>query len=428
MGEERALDFVAIGAGPANLSLAALAKPHQDLDFRVLERHARVQWHPGLMVAGAALQVDPIKDLVRLVDPTSPYSFTAFLRDTGRLHRALTAHRSGVSRQEFAQYYRWAASQWAEVELDREVHAVELGDDGDFRVHTRSEAFTARNVVLGVGRAPNIPEQARGLLGPRVFHASEYLRRRDRLPQARVLVVGGGQSAAEVVLDLLQAQNRPAALTWATGRSGLLPLDDSPFANEWYNPSYAQHFNTLGADQRQRLLSEQTLSSDGVSTGLLQQIYVRLYELDYLLDSGNRLRHRVLPGHRLAALASDGPALKARMTNPAAHPDHEPLLTVQVDAVVLATGYTDTVPALLDPLAGRIALREGRPDVQPDYRLAWDGPPGRGIYVQNAARPTHGVADPNLALNAWRSATILNSLGGGKRYDLSLPDTTIALH
>ncbi|MDI2128357.1 lysine N(6)-hydroxylase/L-ornithine N(5)-oxygenase family protein [Yinghuangia seranimata] len=424
---ERALDFVAVGAGPANLSLAALAKPHEDLEFRVLERHARLEWHPGLMVAGAALQVDPIKDLVRMVDPTSPYSFTAFLRDTGRLHRALVAHRSGVSRQEFAQYYRWAASQWPEVELDREVEAVEVNDDGDFLVRTRVGAVPARNVVLGVGRAPHIPEPARALLGPRVFHASEYLRHRDRLRRARVLVVGGGQSAAEVVLDLIRRPDRPSGLTWVTGRSGLLPLDDSPFANEWYNPSYAQHFNALGADQRRRLLSEQVLSSDGVSADLLQQIYARLYELDYLVDADDRVLHRVLPGHRLAALTSDGPVLHARLTDTAADADHEPT-TVQVDAVVLATGYTDTMPALLEPLADRIAARDGRPDVQPDYRLAWDGPPDRGIYVQNAARPTHGVADPNLSLNAWRSAVILNSLSGGKRYDLSLPDTTIALH
>lgn len=40
------------------------------------------------------------------------------------------------------------------------------------------------------------------------------------------------------------------------------------------------------------------------------------------------------------------------------------------------------------------------------------------MYVQNAARPRRGVADPNLSLMAWRSATIVNSLAGKRIYDL----------
>ena len=32
------------------------------------------------------------------------------------------------------------------------------------------------------------------------------------------------------------------------------------------------------------------------------------------------------------------------------------------------------------------------------------------VFVQNGARHSHGLADPNLSLTAWRAATIVNSL------------------
>ncbi|MBX9770614.1 MAG: hypothetical protein K2X29_04545, partial [Candidatus Obscuribacterales bacterium] len=53
-----------------------------------------------------------------------------------------------------------------------------------------------------------------------------------------------------------------------------------------------------------------------------------------------------------------------------------------------------------------------------DFSIQWDGPAQNKIYVQNAARHSHGVADPNLSLMAWRSATIINSVAGQDIYDL----------
>ncbi|MFD5648744.1 lysine N(6)-hydroxylase/L-ornithine N(5)-oxygenase family protein [Streptomyces sp. NPDC127039] len=414
------LSFVAIGAGPSNLSLAALARPHRDLAFRVFESRPSISWHPGMMVDNAALQVAPIKDLVSLVDPTSPYSFTAFLQATGRLYRALVAHRSGVSRQEFNQYFQWVSRQIEEIELGRAVRSVDFRD-GDFVVETAAGRVTTHNLVIGVGRSPRVPDFARPHLGSRVFHSSHHVDHRAELAGRRVLVVGGGQSAAEIVLDLLCGERRPAALIWAVGRSGLFPLDDSPFANEWYSPGYLEHFLRHPAPERRRLLGEQALSSDGVSEDLLQQIYAKLYEIDYLRAGG--LDYRILLGRRLDDLTDSGPGLRATLIGPdARRPD-----AVDADAVVLATGYTDAVPEFLAPLRARLDLDDGGYRVLHDYRVAWDGPADRRIYVQNAARRTHGVADPNLALITWRSATILNSLDNGKRYDLALPDTTVAL-
>ncbi|MFD4529268.1 SidA/IucD/PvdA family monooxygenase [Streptomyces sp. NPDC058470] len=176
------LAFVAVGAGPSNLSLAALAKSHPDIDFRVFERNSAISWHPGMMVRGARLQVAPVKDLVTLVDPGSPFSFNAFLKAKNRLYRALVAHRSGVSRQEYEQYYEWVAGQIEEIALGEEVHEIDFRS-GEFRIETANgTACQARNVVVGVGRTPHVPEFAKPLLGDGVFHSSRYLDRRAVLP------------------------------------------------------------------------------------------------------------------------------------------------------------------------------------------------------------------------------------------------------
>ncbi|MDV9176784.1 SidA/IucD/PvdA family monooxygenase [Streptomyces sp. W16] len=415
------LTFVAVGAGPSNLSLAALSKPHPDIGFQVLERNPAISWHPGMMVRAARLQVAPVKDLVTLVDPGSPFSFNAFLKAKNRLHRALVAHRSGVSRQEYEQYYDWVAGQIEEIALGEEVREIDFRS-GEFRIRTANGAsHQARNVVVGVGRAPRVPEYAKPLLGDGVFHSSRYADRRAALAGGDVLVVGGGQSAAEIVLDLLSSPAPPRSLTWATGRSGLVPLDDSPFANEWYNPAYTGHFFALDADRRAQLLGSQVYSSDGVTEDLLQQIYTRLYEIDYI--EPNAPRHRVLPGHRLLGLKPTAGGYRAVLSCPESGTTTDEFR----DHVILATGYESSLPEFLGPLTDRLDIGREGPGVQLDYAIRWDGPADRRIFVQNAARSTHGLADSNLALVSWRSAVILNAMCGDTRYELPVPDLAISI-
>jgi lysine N6-hydroxylase len=65
-------------------------------------------------------------------------------------------------------------------------------------------------------------------------------------------------------------------------------------------------------------------------------------------------------------------------------------------------------------------------EVNRDYSLEWDGPAGARLYVQNMSEPTHGVADPNLSLAAWRSAQILNAVTGRKVYRVDHETSTTA--
>jgi lysine N6-hydroxylase len=89
------------------------------------------------------------------------------------------------------------------------------------------------------------------------------------------------------------------------------------------------------------------------------------------------------------------------------------------DLVVLCTGYAYERPDCLAPLADRIHWSDGGYRVDGDFSIEWDGPRERRIYVQNAARHSHGIADPNLSLAAWRSAVIVNSVCRRRVYDTS---------
>jgi indole-3-pyruvate monooxygenase len=96
----------------------------------------------------------------------------------------------------------------------RRLRAADAGSDGasaGFVVETARAVYRARAVVVatGFGRVPNperLPEQER-FPGP-LLHSSAY-RNADPFVGRRVLVVGAGNTGAEIALDLAEAGARP---------------------------------------------------------------------------------------------------------------------------------------------------------------------------------------------------------------------------
>ncbi len=95
-------------------------------------------------------------------------------------------------------------------------------DGGAFTVTAGPERFEAENVILATGaeRVPNVPSFAADL-SPAVvqLHAGDY-RNPSQLPLGAVLVVGAGNSGADVALDL--APTHPVVL--AGRHPGHIPL------------------------------------------------------------------------------------------------------------------------------------------------------------------------------------------------------------
>jgi KamA family protein len=406
------LDIAGIGVGPSNLSLACLADPVRNLRCRFFERSDSIRWHPGLMLREAEIQVSYLKDLVTLVDPTSRFTFLNFLVATGRLFRFAVLMREPVTRREFEAYYRWAAGQLSTIEFGAVVEAVAFAQ-GAFQVFTESGVHSARHLSIGTGAARRTPAFARGKLGATMFHSSDFLDHEETLAGRKVAVVGGGQSGAEVFAHLLEApaETRPATLAWVTRRSGFLPLDDSAFTNELFHPEYVGFFQGLSPARRRDLLLEQKVASDGVSMNLLTRIYRRLYENDFVAD--DPVETILLPARQVigAEATPAGWTLSLRDCNTGSDS------AIDAEIVVLATGYRFRLPECLTPLATRLPDwdDEGLP-LRRDYSVPWDGPEANKIFFHNAGRLSHGVADPNLSLAAWRSAVVVNAIAGRSVY------------
>ena len=407
---ERTIDVVGVGVGPSNLSLAALLDPLEGFSARFFELAERFRWHEGLMFPEASIQVSFLKDLVTLVDPTSRFSFLSFLAAHGRLYRFIHARFPRVPRWEFAEYFRWVAESMPSIVFGRRVEHIELEDDA-FRVYATGEEVRATNLVLGTGMVPTIPSCARPHLSATVFHASRFLEPERSFAGKSVAVVGGGQTGAEIVAHLLSGKDLPERLAWISRRSNFLPLDESPFTNELFTPSGSDHFFTLSEEQRTSMLAEQKLASDGISLEVLEGIARRIYELEF---RDHRDVVTLCPGSAITGLERSGKGWRVELR---AH-GGERRSCVDADVVILATGFHYSVPACLEALGPRIHRSRHGYVVRPDFSLEWDGPPRLRIFVQNAARHARGIADPNLSLMAWRSATIINSLARRTVYQL----------
>ena len=90
------------------------------------------------------------------------------------------------------------------VQLDTRIEALEPADGGGFLASTTRGTISARHVVVATGpfSSPALPPAAAGLdAGVHQLHSSDYRRPHD-IPPGDVLVVGGGNSAAQLAVEL----------------------------------------------------------------------------------------------------------------------------------------------------------------------------------------------------------------------------------
>lgn len=422
-------DLVGIGIGPFNLSLAALSDGVPGLRTLFLDAKPAFSWHPGLLLDGTTLQVPFLADLVTMADPTSPWSYLNYLRAHDRMFPFFFSERFHIPRREYDHYCRWAAGHLASCRFDARVTAVTWDEGAElFTVTHRSEdgaeshALT-RQVVLGVGTLPVVPEPLRPLLTPgqpgltavppgRVLHSADYRTARDELAGLDdVTVVGAGQSGAEVVLDLLRRQDGEGAggpyVRWLARTPAFAPMEYSKIGLEHFTPDYVRYFRALPEERRERLVREQWQLYKGVSEETLAAIHDELYERTI---GGTQPRAALHPGVAVVA-AEARPGGGYRLV--CRHAEQDAEFEVRTDAVVSATGYAAARPTFLEPLAKLVDWDEkGRYRIDGAYRVALDPRVSGTLYVQNAELHTHGVGAPDLTLGAWRAATILNAATG----------------
>ncbi len=441
---ERIHDFVAIGAGPFNLGFACLAAPVDGLDGIVLEAREEISWHPGMMLPDATLQVPFLADLVTMADPTSPFSFLAWLKETGRLYPFYIRESFYPLRAEYDAYCRWAAERLGTVLLGRHVQSARwVPADSEHPGHHLVEALTpdgtethrARHLVLGTGTSPPVPpalrevvgrgapgggagpwaaEGAGGGAGPwaatgTAIHSADYLAHKERLQATgHVTVVGSGQSAAEVYRDLLEdVDTLGYRLSWVTRSPRFFPMEYTKLTLELTSPEYTRYFQSLPESTRDRLVVEHKPLYKGISGDLVDDIFDALYRKSVAGPVATDL----LTGTTVVGATWD--AERGRHVLDLHHDETGTPSQLETEALVVATGYRAQLPAFVEPLRERIRWDgQGRYDVSATYTIDDAGT----LHVQNAEEHTHGFVAPDLGMGAYRSAIIVNDIAEREVY------------
>ena len=424
------LDFIAIGLGPFNLSLASLLHEKTELNYLFFEKKAQFDWHAGMQLPNTVLQVPFMADLVSMVDPTSPLSFLNYLKSQQRLYKFYFLEQPHIPRREYNHYCQWVADQLGHIQYKSMVKAIYAKNEG-FEVVVeqggRFIRYLCRNLVIGSGNQPYLPECLRKLqqqVPEKCIHSADYLTHKKDKLKCNVVVLGSGQSSAEVFLDLFDQQYQhdcvPTAnfkLHWLTRSNGFFPMEYAPLGLEHFSPNYTQHFYRLSETQKAAQLKDQALLYKGISAKTIREIYQKLYHRS--IASAIQATHLHAQIQLLDAELLESQQIRLSLE----HTVTEQRFYMEVDFVVASTGYYSPEFSFLKYLKPLITTDQaGRWTVSQDYRLQHTAM--GEIYVQNQEMHSHGVGTPDLGLGAFRAATIANQLLGYQLYELDSNEET----
>jgi L-ornithine N5-oxygenase len=438
LDDGRVYDALGVGFGPSNLALALAIEEHNRragpadaVSGLFVERQPMFGWHRGMLIDDATMQVSFLKDLVTLRNPASEFGFLSYLHSKNRLLDFINQKSLYPLRIEFHDYLEWAAAKVGDVvRYGHEVAGVRpvAGDGGIVAVDvlTRcadggSTVHRARNLVLAMGLEPSLPLGV--ALTTRVWHSYDLLSRIARLTTdrlSRFVVVGAGQSAAEVV-GFLHKRFSDAEVCAVFSRYGYSPADDSSFANRIFDPAAVDEFYMASPAVKRMILDyHRNTNYSVVDHDLIQDLYGRMYQEAVL---GER-RLRMFNVSRLAEVVENGDGVRVTV---------ESMMTgdktvLDADVVVYATGYRAADPSrLLGDLARYCVYEDdGQLSVGRDYRVKTVGGIRCGIYLQGATEHSHGISSSLLSNAAVRAGEILDSIVGRGRA-AALPHAEYAL-
>ncbi|MDA9530258.1 lysine N(6)-hydroxylase/L-ornithine N(5)-oxygenase family protein [Bradyrhizobium sp. CCBAU 25338] len=412
-------DVIGVGFGPSNLALAiALDECAKRSRLKCaplfVEKQPHFTWHGGMLLPGSDMQISFLKDLVSLRDPTSPFTFVNYLHKRGRLLDFINCRTFHPSRVEFNDYLQWVASHFKpQAAYGETIVAIEPVTAGQtvtsLRVHSRSlgggeTVRLARNLVVAVGGQPYVPQVfAKAADDRRLLHSSRYLDLIDRVvPRGRavrVAIVGGGQSATEVTVDL-HGRCPQAHIDLIFRGHALKPSDSSPFVNEIFNPDYTNFVYAQPAERRDAIVRNfRNTNYAVVDSDLLDQLYRLLYQQRV----GGDERIVLHPRSEITAVDAGPDGIDIGVVDNFRGESRRSTY----DVVVLATGYDRETPhRFLEPI--RCYIRAATLDR--NYRLVTSPAFRPQIHLQGYSESSHGLSDTLLSVLAVRSQEIAESL------------------
>lgn len=409
------VDVLAVGAGPANLALAVAIEEsgHTGLAANTLliEQHADIKWQRGLLLPGARSQVSFIKDLVTLRNPRSDFSFLNFMHSKRRLDEFVNLSTFYPYRSEISEYLAWVADSLRSVRVryNARCASIAVNRDADGAPHdwtvtlAGGDTITCRDLVIGVGREPQVPEVFRQLPTDKVIHSSRYcagIAELDRERPYRVAVVGGAQSAAEMFYAVHEdlPASRPTILLRSVGFQN---YQTSKFVNELFYPSFVDEFFDCDQESRRQILDEMRITNyAGLAPPFLDELYAMLYRQRLNGDD----RSRVMTLTEIVTARQDGEEIVLELSDRRTRKITE----LRCDLVLLGTGYRNEPSPLFRQLEPQLGIDPV--GVSRNYRVEIDNAPWGAIYLQGTNEETHGIADSLISVLAHRSAEIVEDM------------------
>ena len=361
-----------IGAGPAGLAMAGQLA-HRNLPFTVLEAsdHIGFAWRNHY----DRLHLHTVKQYSAL--PHLPYP---------------ASHPTYVSRLQVVEYLEQYADHFTiRPQFNQNVVGIRRGRGGLWQVTTETDTFETDRVIVSTGynRIPNVPELP-GLRNFRgvVWHSREY-RNGAAFRGENVLVVGMGNTGAELALDLLEHGANPVISV--RGPVNIVERDSfgkptqptaiflSRFPNWFYDlmAGLSQRL-TIGDLTKYGLGKPTHPASYDTRRGRIPVIDIGT--LDQIKAGNIRVApgiERVLPKTVTFTDGSERP----------------------FDAIILATGYRPGLaPILGDALSVRLLNERGYPQ-----KLWFDEPDLSGLSFLGFATPLTGIIY-NLTIDSEKIA------------------------
>jgi thioredoxin reductase (NADPH) len=239
-------DLLIIGSGPSGLAAALSAKPH-GLNCLIIER-------------GEIAQTICNYPLGKNLFSTS--------NEVELEQGALPTTRKPTREEVLYHYNALVEKEQLNIHTNEEVKAITPLPEG-FRVSTNKVDYLTRAVLVAVGgfgrqRKLNVPGESEARVAYRFVEGTPYVNK-------KVLVLGGGNSAAEATLFLLEAQAKPI---WALRRAAidLAPDPDSGKARAKIKPWVREPIEAAVAEGFIKILTSVKLIEIRPHTALLAMI------------------------------------------------------------------------------------------------------------------------------------------------------------
>ena len=422
--DNKIYDFIGVGIGPFNLSLAALTDRTDALDALFFDETARMQWHPGMLIEGTDLQVPFMADLVTFADPTSPYSFLNYLHKHGRMYPFFFFQKLEVPRPEYNDYLQWVADQLDGLHFgSRVIDVVDVEKNGErcYQVVVLNKEddekrfYYAKHVVLGTGSKPLVFDNVKDLPNEDVVHTSRYLYERDHLLKSNhITVIGSGQSAAEIVTDLLQEQHEhDFFISWFTRSAGIFQLDTAKLPQEFFSPDYVNYFQSLSYEQRMDTLPELDTLQNGVDPSTLSEIYDLLYQGTI---RGQKKHVTIQPITEIQEIERNN---DQQYTLSCHQWQTGETFTYNTEKVVLATGYKPNIPDwFMERFKDEVVWEsEKHFQVSKDCKISFEDDRPNHIFTTTNISHAHGTGANNLGLSVNRNVKMINLIAGETVYE-----------